>query len=206
MEENREAITTYNIPKNPGSKDHLTNLCRPCKKFVFNDLNSCRYGFNCMLCHCQDHVRPRNTRNRIFIIQRRQYIERKYSYPLWLTILVDTTYSIFPEINIIINKKLLLINHTNKEIKIQIMYQEINRIGKIDIIAKNKYSNNLKTQNSNFESNVLTIHELNSRFIWLKGICHFIILKLFKANINETIIEEHVNEIIEMIKKIPNII
>ena len=169
----------------------------------------------------------KNGQKKKFEIQKKQFIENKYSYPLWYQNIVDYVYNLPSDILHIIKSTLYSLSKFNNNSFNIIHYNSIiifiiEEINKIGILAKyEKYYDNLKKKNNNLKNNNLkndnfnqynkkiTMFCLDNKIKWLSGTCHLLIRKIYEMNPNELEQEtlvEHVNKIMQMIKNIPKLL
>ena len=192
-------------PQNIGSIGHLIKQCHPCNKFVFGKPNSCKHENKCIYCHSKDHERSKHRGQRgRHIVQKRDYLQRKEIYPLWIQKLIDDVYNIPLEIIKDIKNKLSLIDSIESRQKL-IKYIS-NEMIKIGIISQNKKSLNKREHTQHYIiSDNMILTDIDNRCKWLIGVIHTMIRKLWEDETYDSKqeIENNVNEIIEMIKYLP---
>jgi hypothetical protein len=193
-------------PPSVGSYGHFTGQCHPCNKFIINKPNSCKHDEKCNFCHEAGHNRPKHTGQRgRHVRQKRQYLETRELMAPWICELIDKMYDTIKHILRIIKTELYLL--TDYQLQIKYINDEISRIG---IITQNKRPDNSRDKKDHYKSpEKLIIADLDDRFKWLAGSCHLMIRKILEADSNDlqqTKLEETINEILEMIEKLPTLI
>jgi hypothetical protein len=191
------------ISQNPGSYLHSSNSCRPCNKFIFGKINSCKYDNKCLYCHIPTHERPKHRGQRgRHVNQKKQFIEQQYTYPSWLREIINIIYN---EIQDECKKlKIILYTIENIEERINKVKFIANKIKNIGHIAQSKRPENKQFNNNDFEIPIrMTVADLDNKYKWLQGTIHLMVRKIWEANPNESKkqeIELQVYDLINMVK------